>query len=125
MTNIQRRFSQQSDDRLVRFMGLFGIGLGIAELVAGKRIARRVGLGDDRALLAQGYGVREILSGVLCMTVPAVGIWARVAGDAVDVATLVPAFKADNEYRYGALAALAMVGGAVWLDLIATRQLAR
>ncbi len=120
-----RRSSKRPDDRLVKFMGLFGIGLGIAELVAGKKIARRVGLGDKNALLAQGYGVREIVSGVLCLTVPAVGIWTRVAGDALDVVTLVPAFKPENNYRTGALTALAMVGSAVWLDVIATRQVMR
>lgn len=124
-TSRNRRPRQRSDDRLVKFMGLFGIGLGIAELVAGKKIARRAGLGDDKALVAQAYGAREIISGVLCFAMPAVGIWTRVAGDALDVATLVPAFKPNNEYRYGALTALMMVGGAAWLDLIATRQVAR
>jgi hypothetical protein len=46
--------------------------------------------------LVRAYGAREIGSGILSLSVDRqTGLWSRVAGDGLDVATLMSAFRAD------------------------------
>ena len=44
-------------------------------------------------------------------------VWGRVAGDALDVATLLPALRPGNPRRVGAAAAMAVVLVATGMDL--------
>lgn len=45
---------------------------------------------EEHAGLVRAYGLREIVSGVasLAMPDPALGVWTRVGGDAMDLAAL-------------------------------------
>ncbi len=65
-----------------RGLGWFSIGLGLAEVVAGRELGRALGM-EDRAWLLRLFGVREIAAGVAIFSQdnPALGVWARVAGD--------------------------------------------
>src|SRR5438270_1516565 len=73
-------------EKLAKGLGWFSIGLGVAELVAPKTIARLVGSRNHSSLI-RAYGVREIAAGVGILTTPKPSgwLWTRVAGDVVDL----------------------------------------
>lgn len=111
-------------DRLARGLGWFSLALGVVELVAPGRLARALGLqGKER--LVQAYGVREIGAGVGALSInPAPAIWGRVAGDAVDLATLaVGARTGRSEQRPGIWIAAAAVAGVAVIDLLTAAAL--
>jgi hypothetical protein len=109
-------------DRLAKGLGWLGIGLGLAQLVAPHRFTRALGMERTDALV-RGFGVREIASGILTLSVDKkLGLWSRVAGDALDAAALVHALDRSNPRRDNAKLALAMVAGVAVLDLIALRS---
>src|SRR5687767_5875327 len=97
---------------VARSLGWFSIGLGLAELVAPRALARATGL-EGRERLLQLYGAREILTGVAILLArnPKPWVAARVAGDALDIATLATASDATK-----AAAAIAAVAGVSALD---------
>lgn len=98
-------------DRIGRALGWFSIGLGVLELAAPRLITRTLGLRGQEALV-RGFGAREIGGGILCLSVDqSAGLIARVAGDGLDIATVVAADNARNPQRRNArLALLALVG---------------
>ncbi|CAD7030541.1 hypothetical protein RHAB21_01741 [Pseudorhizobium halotolerans] len=120
--------SLTNTDRLARNLGWFSIGLGIAELVAARRISRAIGMEGSESLI-RAFGAREIASGMLTLSVDKkAGLYSRVAGDAVDLAVLSTAVTDDNPKRGNAALALAMVSGVTLLDVaaaLATRQQSR
>ena len=74
-----------SPDKLARGLGWFSIGLGLAELIAPRSIARISGTRNHSSLV-RSYGLREIAAGVgiLATSRPAPWLWARVAGECCD-----------------------------------------
>jgi hypothetical protein len=98
----------------------FSIALGLAELVAPRAMARATGLTGREGLL-QLYGAREIATGVALLVCrdKAPAMWGRVAGDALDVATL----ASGRQPHAGA--ALAAVGGVAALDAWTAASLQR
>src|SRR5437868_15497819 len=109
-----------------RALGWFSIGLGAAEVLAPARMAQLTGTeGYEPAL--QLFGLREIASGVgiLAGTRPAPGwVWARVAGDAMDLALLGRAAASNDSGRGRIGIAAAAVAGVALLDLLCARRLA-
>lgn len=106
-------------DRLARALGWFSIGLGVAELVAPGRIARSLGLADKERLI-WAYGARELASAVPTLSVDKpIGLASRIAGDALDLATLASALRRDNPKRNNAAIAMALVIGITLLDIAA------
>ena len=106
-------------DRLARALGWFSVGLGLAELVAPGRIARKLGL-DGKQGLIRASGAREVASAVPTLSVDKpVGLAARIAGDAMDLGTLAGALSKDNPKRRNAAIAVAMVAGITLLDIAA------
>ena len=99
---------------VARGLGWFSIGLGIAEIVAPRLVAQAAGLrcADNVVRL---YGAREIINGVgiLLARKRAPWMWARVAGDALDIATA---------RRPAAIAAL---GAVTVIDVATAAQLSR
>jgi uncharacterized membrane protein len=80
-------------ERLAMALGLFSIGLGVAEIVAPRRVARLAGLPqpDDRSdRVLRVFGAREIASGLAILAQPSAPgpVWARVAGDMLDLYAL-------------------------------------
>jgi hypothetical protein len=111
--------------KMARALGLTGIGLGLAEMAMPDRLSRRLGLRDARTVL-RAMGAREILSGVgiLAPRNPTVGLWSRVAGDAMDLGLLgVAAARSRN--RKMVAGAIGMVAAISALDLLYARRLQR
>jgi hypothetical protein len=72
-----------------RALGWFSIGLGLAELAMPRTLARAAGMPNVPAL-TRFHGLREIGTGIGILTSkdPSPWLWGRVAGDALDVATV-------------------------------------
>lgn len=106
-------------------LGVFSIALGAAELLMAPRIASGLDA-PKRKGLVRAYGVREIVTGLGLLSAPAhaTNVWGRVAGDALDLATLgVAAAKSPrNRAVWGAVA---FVIGAAALDIFVARGLDR
>jgi len=114
-------------DTLAQGLGLFSIGLGLVELASARSMADALGLrGQER--LVQAYGLREVATGIGILTSRgedrAPWLWGRVAGDALDVATLAAGMRdADPDRRRNAGLAMAAVIGVTILDLVAAQAL--
>jgi hypothetical protein len=110
-------------DRLARALGWFSIGLGVAQMVAPRRLTHALGMRGQENLM-RAIGAREVASGVLSLSLDrGLGMRARLAGDAVDIAVLLAAMRRGNPKRENVTLALAMVGGIALLDYIATQAL--
>lgn len=109
-------------DRLGRALGWFSIGLGLAELAAPQAITRALGM-EGKESLVRAYGAREIASGILCLSIDKqVGLWSRVAGDGLDIATVMGGLRDDNPKRDNVAVALAMLVGITLLDVVAAQS---
>lgn len=114
---------ESSDDgsRLARGLGWFSIGLGLAEVVAPSRVTGAIGVGDDRGtrILMRATGIREIINGVSLLIRPGpAGLWARVGGDAMDLALLGWGLAVDGP-RPRTVAATAAVASVTAVDAFA------
>jgi hypothetical protein len=104
-------------DRLARALGWFSIGLGLTELLAPRALTRALGMEGSEALV-RAYGMREIGAGIMTLSPDkGLGLQSRVAGDALDIATLLAAMRGDNPKRDNVAIALAMVVGVTLLDI--------
>lgn len=113
--------SLSSLDRMARLLGWFSVGLGLMELVAPGRVTRALGIeGSER--FVQACGLREIGSGLLCLSVDKeLGLWSRVAGDALDLTSLLPPMTGDNPQRDNAQLAAMIVAGITLLDVLTAK----
>ncbi len=112
------------EGRLTHFLGWFSIGLGLAEVVAPRAIARLVGTDNHRALI-RCYGLREITSGVGILTQPrpAAWVWSRVGGDVLDLASLGAALGSRKNERGKTVGAITAVAGVTALDVLCAQRL--
>jgi len=111
--------SFSSSDRLARNLGWFSIGLGIVELLAAEKLTGALGM-RGKENLVRAFGLREITSGIITLSVDKqAGLTSRIAGDALDIATLATAMQPDNPKRDNAALALLMVAGVTFLDIVA------
>jgi hypothetical protein len=105
-------------DRLAKALGWFSIGLGLAELVAAERFTRALNM-EGKESLVRAYGLRELCHGIVSLSPEKhLGLWSRVAGDGLDIATLLPAMRHDNPKRDNVGIALVAVLGVTVLDVI-------
>ena len=113
----------RSAEHLARRLGWFSIALGVLEIVAPHRLSRALGLRGGETLIAS-YGLREVATGVAILTSrnPAPFVWARVAGDALDLASLLGGF---GDSRRKPVVGLAFVSVAMIMaiDLICAQTL--
>lgn len=113
--------SLTSSDKLGKALGWFSLGLGLVELLAPHRVTRALGMEGQEALV-RAYGAREISSGILSLsTEKQLGLWSRVGGDGIDIATLLTAHRDDNPKKENVATALAMVAGITLLDIMAAQ----
>jgi len=114
------------DERLARGLGWFSVGLGLAEVLAPRRMARAIGA-PVRPALFRVMGMREIASGVgiLSRPRPAGWLWSRVAGDVLDLALLAGAAESPRAERRRIGVATGAVAGVTVLDVVASRRLTR
>lgn len=103
-------------------LGLFSIGLGLAELLAPRAVSRATGM-PGRTTLLRAYGLREIVSGIglLSSRDPRPWLWARVAGDALDVSTLLAHATGRQPLPGRAKVAMGLVLPVALLDLAYAR----
>ena len=108
--------------RISRFLGWFSIGLGAAELLAPRAIARISGTRNHGGV-TRLYGMREIAAGVGIFTHPnpAPWLWARVAGDVLDLASIVGGSTKGR--RVATVGSLAAVAGVTALDVLCAQKL--
>lgn len=114
------RGAHSGHEGLARALGVFSIGLGLAELLAPKAFCTAFGM-KDRETLFRAYGARELATGVAIMMThdPTPWIWGRVGGDALDLATLAMASRdADEEQTRNVTIAAAAVAGVTVLDAV-------
>ena len=117
-------------ESLADFLGYFSIGLGMAEFLAPTLMNRVIGVKhpDETSINTMRLmGLREIGHGVALLSnqFPAKSAWARVAGDALDLALLGRTFaNADNDRGRTAFATLNVLAVTA-LDVMAARQLSQ
>ena len=116
-------------DAVARSLGWFSLGLGVAQVAAPRRVARLVGVSDGRTatFVIRAVGARELAAGVgtLARPKPAGWLWARVAGDATDLALLGTAAATAARSRPRIAAAMAVVAGVAVADGVEGMRLSR
>lgn len=113
------------EDRLARGLGWFSIGLGLVELFAPRRITRALGMEGEENLV-RAYGARELGAGVMSLSIDkGAGLWSRVVGDGLDMATLVNALGHSNRRRGAVAAAMCIVAGITVVDIVAAQRVSR
>ena len=112
---------------LANGLGVFGIGLGLAELLVPRRLARTLGVPSEHHRLIRAMGAREIASSVsiLMQRTPTAGVWSRVVGDLIDLACLGAVSTSKRSDRRRLAVTTAAVAGATVLDLVCAQQLSR
>jgi uncharacterized membrane protein len=124
-----RRISVPNGSGLSRGLGWFSIGLGLAEIAAPRMLARAIGVDPKgrTGTAIRAMGARELASGLGILARPqrALPLWARVAGDAIDLAFLGWALGARRTSTQRLVGAIATVAGVAALDVFASRRVAR
>lgn len=108
-------------------LAVFSFGLGLYEVAAAETLDAALGM-EGKGNLIRSYGVREITAGAGILATrprPAFWVWARVAGDVVDLATLAAALRPDNPKRGNVWIALGAVAGVAALDVWDALRLSR
>lgn len=116
--------SQSASDRLAANLGYFSLALGVVEIMAPRVICRALGLRGLETVV-RAYGAREIANGVAILSShdPEPWVWARVAGDLADVATVATAVRPENRKRDNSVLALAGLLAVTALDVACARSL--
>ena len=111
-------------EAVAKGLGWFSIGLGLVELLAPRALCRAIGL-EGREALVRGYGVRETMTGVAILMShdPTPWIYGRVAGDALDLATLAIDVPEDDAQRAGRALAAVAVAGVTLVDIVCAKGL--
>lgn len=114
-------------DATARALGWFSLAMGASQVAAPGQLARWLGM-DEKDVLVRLYGVREIGTGVAILaqrrsTNRSTWMWARVAGDVLDLATLRKGLRHDNPRRARVMGAMAAVGGVTALDFVTAAML--
>ena len=122
---VQPGLPKSSAKRLAKGLGWFSVGLGLAELLAPQAIAKISGVSNTSTGLIRLYGLREIASGITIFAQknPAAGVWSRVAGDMVDLASLGAAATSPNANKGRVAFATVNVLAVTALDVICAKQL--
>ncbi len=119
--------ASSSTQSLVAGLGWFSISLGLMELFAPRRVAASLGI-ERRSGLLQTYGLREIMAGlgILVSSRPTAWLWARAAGDVLDMATVAPQLSSGdrNVQKASGFAAIAIAAVAA-LDVYCAVKLAQ
>jgi uncharacterized membrane protein len=116
-------------DAVVRTLGWFSVGLGAAQVAAPRPVARLIGVGDGRtsATIMRLLGARELAAGagILIRRKPAGWLWARVAGDVMDLALLGIAAARAARSRGRVAASAGAVAGVTVADVVEAVRLSR
>lgn len=116
-----------TDRRIARGLGWFSLGLGIPQVLMPGRVAKLAGLQNTllKRQVMRLMGLREITAGVgifASQPKPAEWLWARTAGDALDLALLQSAFRNPANRKGRLLFATANVLGVTAADVVQARK---
>jgi uncharacterized membrane protein len=129
MTAVSKNGSAPPEDPLARGLGAFSFALGLPQILAPGRMNRMIGVKDDASSRRwmRVVGMREIAAGVGIFSErrPKEWVWARVAGDTMDLALLGSALRGRTEQPGRTLAATGAVIGAFAADLLDGLKLSR
>jgi uncharacterized membrane protein len=109
---------------IAQALGWFSIGLGVAELIAPRKMAKATGL-NNRSGLMPLLGVREITSGIgiLASEKRSPWLWSRVVGDVMDLALVGSGCISNPRNRTRLAVTGAIVAGATAIDYLASQKL--
>lgn len=129
MSSSSQAGSAAPRDAMAKGLGVFSFALGIPQTLMPGRVNRLIGVKDNttsRAIM-RAVGVRELVAGVGIFTDrrPAQWIWARVAGDTMDLALLGSVLRNKRKPPTRTLAATGAVAGAFAADVIDGVRLSR
>src|SRR5947209_3927998 len=106
---------RMSPQQLANGLGWFSIGLGLAEVATPNLVAGLIGVGSDKKTrkILRWYGARELAAGIglLSGSNPSAWLWARVAGDILDLSSLSKALISNGNDRGKTIVATASVIG--------------
>lgn len=118
-----------NDIKLADMLGWFSLGLGLTAVANPRGVTRFLGVPDDDAHreVVMAVGLREIASGLGLLTSPNPSgwLWARAAGDIMDLSLLSAALTANNAQRGRVALATAAVAGITAVDFMASQQAGR
>jgi uncharacterized membrane protein len=116
-------------ENLAKGLGAFSFALGIPQILVPGRMNRLIGLRDDATtrMWMRAVGAREIAAGlgIFSRRRPTEWLWARVAGDTMDLALLGSALRGKSRNQGRTLAATGAVAGAFAADLADSIKLSR
>lgn len=115
-----------NEEQLARGLGWFSIGIGLAEVLAPRGIAKIAGVRGNHTVLIRLFGLREIASGIGIFAQgrrPAAAVWSRVAGDALDLAALGAAFTSPRSRKGRVAFATANILAVTAIDVLCAQQL--
>jgi len=110
--------------KLAKFLGWFSLTLGAVELAFPTAMDDWTGVPYPTLIAA--YGVREIICGIgiLLAARPIAWLWARVAGDILDLATLAFVLAVPGStFTAGTIISIVAVAGVLALDIAAPLML--
>ena len=117
-----------NEERLARGLGWFSIGLGLAEVLAPRGVAKIAGVRGNTALIRL-FGLREIASGIAIFMQqskeqkPTAAVWSRVVGDALDLTALGVAMASPRSSKGKVAFATANVLAVTALDVLCAQKL--
>lgn len=112
--------SSDRGDPLAKGLGVFSVGLGLAELAAPRAIQRLIGIDacSRNDVILRALGAREVAHGVGIFARPR-SVWTRLIGDAIDVAFVGIALADEDNDRGRLIPALGALLGVGALDAFA------
>ena len=112
-------------ERLAAALGWFSIGLGLAETLAPRSVARLIGVPENNSTLLRAMGMREMASGIgiLIQPRPAEAVMSRVAGDMIDLGLLGAAMMSPRSDKARVCGVMTAVAGVTALDILCSQQL--
>lgn len=113
--------------KLSKGLGWFSVGIGLAELLFGRRIAYSIGANQTPDLM-RAFGARELAQGAAILSNPesSKGLWARVGGDVLDIAAVgFNAARPSNPKQTAAIAALGLLAVVLVVDVYAAQAVTR
>lgn len=112
---------------LSRGLGFFSLGLGLAELLAPRQLARALGLAETHDPLLRSLGARELASGLALLSGLRTkeAMWSRVAGDAMDLGLMTAALASPRTDRRKLTVGMLAVAGVTALDIYTSVALTR
>lgn len=111
--------------KLASALGVFSLGLGLAELLAPQQLAKLTGVDEEKSSHLRVLGLREIGHGlaILGSKKPTAGVWSRVGGDIIDLAFLGGSLNSTNSNKTRLALSAAAVLGVGALDALVAQRL--